>query len=596
MLVRAKAWLAHRRAPRVVALLAVLLLLPTLGAGAIMDDHTHRMAFHPTFTRPGGPRGDWDLFRFLGEDPGALSDLRDRGIWPWWTVDGSKLAFLRPIASLWHALEYRVWPEAHWLMHAGNVLAFAVTAFFAAHLYRRLLGATAAAGLAALIFAVDDAHSMVITWIANRHAILSTLFGVLALLAHDSARRDGWKPGVFLAPLALLGAMFSGESGLGALAYLFAYALFLDRAPLRSRAAAFVPHVGAVLVWFAAYKLGGYGAAGGAFYIDPLRQMGAFVSAVATRLPVLLAGQMAAPPADVWMLWPPGETRSLVSICVVVLLVVGGGIFAALRRDRNAGFFALGMTLSLLPACAVWPSDRVLLFAGIGGSGLVASMLSASRTHLGRGARVFVGAVAAILVLFHLVLAPVLLPLRAWSTGSMLHDFSERAITSIPKGDAVKGRTLVVVSAPDSVIVSMTLAAQINQNMPLPAELRVLATAVRGTLKVTRVDERTLSVTLSEGFFHEPTASVFRDPSSAPLGVGDRVAVEGMVAEVATLTEDGKLPSRIDFRFDRSLDDPSMVWVFWEKTRFVTFVVPKVGEPRALPVASYQVAIGGDGG
>ncbi|MDC3986999.1 hypothetical protein [Polyangium jinanense] len=593
MLARVKGWLTGRRAPLLVALLAIVLLLPTLGAGAIMDDHAHRMAYHSTFTRPGGPRGDWDLFRFLDDDPAALRYLRDNGLWPWWTVDGSKLAFLRPLASLWHALDYRVWPNAHWFMHAESVLVFAATAFFAAHLYRRLLGATVAAGLAALIFAVDDAHSMVITWIANRHAILSTLFGVIALVAHDRARRDGWKPGVFLAPLALLGAMFSGESGIGALAYLFAYAIFLDRAPLRARVAALLPHAGAALVWFVAYKLGGYGAAGGAFYIDPLRQTGEFIRAVGARLPVLLAGQMAAPPADVWMLWPPNETRSLVSICLLVLLVVGGGIFAVLRRDRNAAFFALGMVLSLLPTCAVWPGDRLLLFAGIGGSGLVASMLTASREHLGRAARVYAGAVAAVLVLFHLVLAPLLLPLRAWSTGSMLHGFTERAIASMPRMDGAEGRTLVVVSAPDSVLVNTVMAAWINENAPLPSELRVLSTSVGGTLKVGRVDDRTLSVTLSDGFFRDPTATVFRDTEKAPLRVGDRVPVGAMAAEIVSVTEDGKLPSRIDFHFDRSLDDPSMVWAVWEKTRFVPFVVPKVGETNELLVVSYQTAIGG---
>jgi len=593
MLARAKVWLADRRAPLVIALLAVVLLLPTLGAGLIMDDHTHRMSLHPTFTRPGGPWGDWDLFRFLGDEPAALDDLRDRGIWPWWTVDGSKLAFLRPLASLWHALDYRVWPEAHALMHAESVLAFAATAFFAGLLYRRLLGATATAGLAALIFAVDDAHAMVITWIANRHAILSTLFGVLAILAHDRARRDGWKPGVFLGPLALAGAMFSGESGLGALAYLFAHALFLDRAPLRSRALAFAPHVAAVLVWFAAYKLGDYGVAGGAFYIDPLGQAGAFSRAVALRLPVLLAGQIAAPPADVGMLWPQDQLGSLTVVCLVVLLVVGGALFAALRRDRNAAFFALGMTLSLVPACAVIPGDRVLLFAGIGGSGLVASMLSASREHLGRPARFYVGAVGALFVLLHLVIAPLLLPLRTWSTGAMLHGYTERAIASLPRGDAVKGRTLVVVSAPDSIIANIGVADQINNDLPMPERFRVLATVGRGTLKVGRVDERTLSVTLSEGFFHEATALVFRDPVKAPLGVGSKVVVGEMTAEVVSVTEDGKLPARIHFHFDKNLDDPSMVWVTWEKTRFVAFTVPRVGEERDMLVVSYQEALGG---
>ncbi|MDC3954768.1 hypothetical protein KEG38_49140 [Polyangium jinanense] len=453
-----------------------------------------------------------------------MKSLRDQGLWPWWTVDGFKLALFRPLDSLWHALDYRVWPNAHWFMHAESILVFAATAFFAALLYRRLLGATVAAGIAALIFAVDDAHSTDIGWVANRHAVLSTLFGVLALVAHDRARRDGWKPGVFLAPLALLGAVFSGESGLSALAYLFAYALFLDRAPLRSRAVALLPHVGVALVWFAAYKLGRYGAAGGAFYIDPLRQTGAFIRAVGVRLPVLLAGQMAAPRADVWILWPPNETRSLVSICLLVLLVVGGGIFAVLRRDRNAAFFALGMVLSLLPACAVWPSDRLLLFAGI---------------------------------------------------------------------DGAEGRTLVVVSAPDSMIVNTVMAAWVNETAPLPSALRVLSTAVGGTLKVGRADDRTLSVTLSDGFFRDPMATVFRDMQKAPLRMGDRVPVGAMVAEIVSVTEDGKLPSRVDFHFDRSLDDPSIVWVVWEKTRFVPFVAPKVGETRDLVVVSYQTAVGG---
>ncbi|MDC3954767.1 hypothetical protein KEG38_49145 [Polyangium jinanense] len=55
MLTRVKGWLTDRRVPLLVALLAILLLLPTLGAGAFMDDHVHRMAYHPTFTQPGGP-------------------------------------------------------------------------------------------------------------------------------------------------------------------------------------------------------------------------------------------------------------------------------------------------------------------------------------------------------------------------------------------------------------------------------------------------------------------------------------------------------------------------------------------------------------
>lgn len=592
MLTRAKRWLAHERAPLIIAILAAVLVLPTLLTGPMMDDHAHRLSFYSTFLKPGGPRGDWDLFRFADADPDTLKRLMDRGLWPWWTVAGQKLAFMRPISSLWHALDYRVFPDAHALMHFESVLAYGAAVLLAGLFYRRLLGATAAAGLAALLFAVDDAHSMVITWIANRHAIISTAFGIAALLAHDRARRDLWKPGAILAPLALAGSMFAGESGISTLAYLFAYVVFLDPAPLRSRVLSLAPSAAVSLIWLIFYELGNYGAAGGAFYIDPLGQPGEFLSAIVTRMPVLLAAQMATPPADVWMALPPEKTGGFVWVCLLVVLVVGGSLFAALRRDRNAGFFALGMILCLLPACATWPSDRLLLFSGLGGFGLVASFLSASREALGRPARLLVGGVSALFVLLHIVVAPLVLPLRAFGTGSMLNDYSERAIGSLPPGDVMAGRTLVVVSAPDSVIVNMAMAGRINRGSAYPETMRVLATATQGALEVTRVDERTIGVTLSTGYWQEPTAKVFRDPKRAPLRAGDRVSLAGFTVEVMSVTEDG-FPRRIDFHFDKPLEDPSMLFIYWNERKFEPLTLPAKGESKELPVVPYSKAVQG---
>jgi hypothetical protein len=287
---------------------------------------------------PGGPRGTWDLFRFLDNDPAALKYVVDRGMWPWWSVPGFRLAFFRPIASLWHTLDYHAWPNAPWIMHAESIFVFATAAFFASVLYRRLLGATVCAGLAGLMFAMDDAHSMVVAWIANRHSIISTACGIAALVAYDKARKDDWKPGTFLGPLALILALLAGENGVSTLPYLFAYALFLDPAPWRKRIVSLIPYGAIAMIWAIGYKLGGYGAAGGAFYIDPVRQVGDYIQAVAVRLPVLLAGQLAAPPADVWMSLPPEKTGGLVMVCLVVLAVVTTALVVVLRRSRTAAF------------------------------------------------------------------------------------------------------------------------------------------------------------------------------------------------------------------------------------------------------------------
>ncbi len=593
MITRLKALLAHRRMPIIAAILAIVLLLPALGSGLIMDDHVHKMTFVAPADRPGGPRGDWDLFRFLDDDPAALKFVVDRGMFPWWTVPGFRLAFLRPLASLWHAIDYRVWPDAHAFMHAESILVFALGAFFAGLFYRRILGATVFAGLAALMFAVDDAHSMVITWIANRHAILSLLFGIVALWAHDRARRDDWKPGTWLGPVGFALSMLAGESGASTSAYLFAYALFIDRAPLRARAFSLAPYVTIGAVWTILYKLGGYGAAGGTFYIDPLGQLQLFIPAILHRLPVLLAGQLAAPPSDVWMMMPPDKTNPLTFVSTGVLLILAAGLAVPLFRNRTAWFFAVGMVGSLVPACATLPGDRNLLFAGLGGFGLVASLFAAKFEQLDRGERVYAKLVAGIFVLFHLVLAPLLLPIRSNAVGSMLHGFTERAIHSFPDESTIKGRTVVVVSAPDAVITNTVIAAYFNEKRLPPEAMRILTTATQGALLVGRPDAQTLSVTMSAGHLHEQTSVLFRDPDRAPLRVGDRFTLPGMVAEIKSLTHNGKLPLRIDFHFDKPLEDASFVWIYWHETRYAPLVLPTVGEEKPLPVVPYGKAIEG---
>jgi hypothetical protein len=92
---------------------------------------------------------------------------------------------------------------------------------------------------------------------------------------------------------------------------------------------------------------------------------------------------------------------------------------------------------------------------------------------------------------------------------------------------------------------------------------------------------------------HEPTATVFRDLKRFPFRVGDRVSAKGMVAEVVSLTADGQLPERIDFHFDKPIDDPSYVWIFWDKRQYAPLDIPKVGEERILPVVPYGEVLGG---
>ncbi len=80
-------------------------------------------------------------------------------------------------------------------MHLHSLLWLGALVVAAALLYRRILGPTWVAGLAALLYAVDDAHAAPAAYIANRNALIATCFGVLCLLCFARSRQEGWRPG-----------------------------------------------------------------------------------------------------------------------------------------------------------------------------------------------------------------------------------------------------------------------------------------------------------------------------------------------------------------------------------------------------------------
>lgn len=157
--------LAHRRLPWVLAAFGIVLTLPSLFIGWAMDDHVLRYAsaggegISSELYKPTG------LFGFLG-DPEVVRSLKERGSLPWWTADGFLLAFWRPLSSLTHWIDFRLWPENPLLMHLQSVLFYGLLVFVVTHLYRQTLTPVWVAGLAALLFAVDDAHGQAVAWIS----------------------------------------------------------------------------------------------------------------------------------------------------------------------------------------------------------------------------------------------------------------------------------------------------------------------------------------------------------------------------------------------------------------------------------------------
>lgn len=587
--------------PLAAALLSVLLTLPALWSGLLFDDYPMRLML---LQHPDSVVAPEEAFSAISGDPETTHEFMNLGFLPWWTADDLRLAFLRPITIATHRLDYAVWPDSPALMHLHSLLWLGALVGLAAILYRRLMGPAWIAGLAAILYAIDDAPAYPATWLANRNALVATVFGLAALIFHDRWRSERWKPGMWLAPAALGLALFSAEFGLATAAYLLAYALFLEghdgdgaetaqvesamgaaAAGWKQRLASLVPYAPVLATWMLVYRLGGYGTEASGFYIDPLRQTTQFLWALAERAPILLLGQWALPYADEYSALAGADALMLWLRAVGLVVLLAIVLAPLLRRSPSARFWATGMLLSLVPVCATAPSNRLLLFIGLGAMGLLAQFLGgladgAEWRPRSRPRRWITVGMAGLLVLVNVAAAPLLHPLVPLAL-PLIDAPVRAAMLSIPDDPGLADQTLVILNAADHLVFVTDLwPMRLLANLPMAARVRPLVTQPVA-LDITRTDARTLTIAFEGGLYRSILGWLFRG-HDRPMRAGQVVELDGMSVEVTGITPDG-VPTEAVFRFDRALEDPSLRWVRWSDGVFVPFVPPAVGETLTLP-------------
>ncbi len=579
-------WLASRRLPIVVTVLAMVLALPSLRVGRQVDDLLHQLKMVGSSRYPDIPAPSFDLFMFLDGDPERTMRLVDAGDAPWWTVPELKAAFWRPVTVLTHWLDYRLWPDSPVLMHAHSILWFGAGVFVVALFYRRMMGGTWVAGLAALLFAIDDAHGMPVGFIANRNTLIAVVFGILALLSHDRWRRDGWRYGALSGPVFLALSLLAKEAGVAIAAYLFAYAVFLDRAPWRRSLFALWPYAVVVVLWRVVWSYLGYGLWGLGPYVDPLAEPLRYLSAFVLRAPILLLGQWALPPSDITLLLDSNGRWVLWVIAVVFLAVLTAIMVPLFRQDRLARFWAMGMLLSIFPPCTTFISDRTLFFVGLGATGLLARFFGlvygqvADRpVHVAWRipAKVLVG----LFVFAHGIVAPIVFSLRA-SAPVGPKRFLDQCLVSAPLDDSVEQQDVVIVNPPVVMYAMyMSIIRELN-GLPIPRRTRILAPGFTG-VTFHRPDERTLVVRPHGGFLEWEADQLMRG-LHLPLELGEHIKLTGLTIEITALTADRR-PAEAAFTFDVPLENPSLRWLQWKDGQFVPFVPPAVGATIELPPA-----------
>jgi hypothetical protein len=574
----------HRLAPLVFGLLALLLTLPALGVGLIGDDYFHRMILL------GIPDGGFEspplryLFSFVPE--GRQQYMMDRGYLPWWCDPGIRIAFSRPLTALTHLADYALWPDRFGLQHLHSLAWLLAGVALVAILYRKVHGATLTAAVAAAFFAVEDAHALPAGWLANRNGLICLVAGTGVILLHLAwCRRPS--PGRLLLALAALGvALGCGEAAIGCLAYVAAWQLTERQGSWPRRLAPLVPYGLVVVAWRAIYVYAGFGTGGSSLYVDPGGQPSRFLLALGERWPILVLGQWLQLPIDLWLILPRAAQLTLAVVAAAVTAGVAALLWQLLRNERRARFWLLGMGLAMIPVCAAFPMDRLLVFAGIGAFGAIAMLLESVGVWPwgpASGAR-WRRSAAWLLLVVHGPIAASLLVVRTMALPLWGSTFSVGA-EAAPADPEVAEQTFVFVNGNDFPVVYARLIRLVEGEAPAPRRVVQLA-AMTTVNTVEREDERTLVITSRGGFLLLDVDRLLASPERR-FDVGERIERPDYFAEIRSLTSDGR-PSVVAFRFREPLEDRSLRWLYWKDAELIEFPLPGVGE-RAVVEASFAV-------
>jgi hypothetical protein len=179
----------------------------------------------------------------------------------------------------------------------------------------------------------------------------------------------------------------------------------------------------------------------------------------------------------------------------------------------------------------------------------------------------------------HLILAPLLLPVRAAQMRLVARTI-EFATETLDRAQDLEHRTVVVVNPPIDPFVSYIQAERALRNLPRPLHLYWLASAI-APIRVTRLGPRTLAVEREGGLMTAPVERLYRS-SSVDLSTGSEVRLSEMRAEIASTTADGR-PLEVRFHFAHDLESRRYLFLAWNEGRLLHFELPVENQTVHFP-------------
>ncbi len=574
-------WLEWPRALKLALSLALLLGIPGLFIGFYSDDWSHLGFLRGQW--PEGP-GVFDLYNFVPHDPARTARQIQEGMLPWWTSPDLQVRFLRPLSSAAFVLDYKLFGDNPLGYHVHALLWGVALVGGAAAVFRRVLPPSIA-GLALLLFAVDDVHSQPAAWIAGRQALIAAAPALFGLAAYTAHRLDRFRHGVWLAPLLFAVGLAGAETAIGVLAYVAAFELWgplAAKTPWSSRMRHLLP-VGLVFVaYLVVYKLLGCGAAHNGAYVDPLGDPMAFGEAALTRLPLLIGAYFLAAPSELAAAFPLTPLLAQGALAMAMIALIYRAIRDHVTPEEKGALRWLvpGALLALLTALGGFPGNRLLIAPSVGGAALLAVLLRHGFLKLastGIGLALRRGAVG-LLVVVHFVLAPL-----GWLSGALFlrHVAAETKRLGLDMDlSAPTPPEVFVLSASDPMAALYAPMARAIL-APHDAAHYFVVSLAKGQHVITRLGPSSLRVELRDGTLTQTAfETVFRAPSEG-FHEGQTIAMGEGLVRVAKVEEGA--PKAVDVELRRNLDDPSIVLLVYREGAFVRLKPGDLSAPLVVP-------------
>jgi hypothetical protein len=613
-----KRFLEHRHLPAILAIGAILVMLPALKTGFGTDDLLQRVVelkpsqLPPRMHETGMLAPDsgsfstvlCDLFPdFSNRDPRCLALAKSYGILPWWTADNFKVRLWRPVTAFTHWLDYRLFPDSPVLMHAHNIAWFAAIVFLITIVYRKLMGIGWAAGLAALLFLLDSNTYFPVMFVANRGFMLSLFFGLLCLYEHHQWRSTKSQSALLRSALFLALSLFADEGGASTFAFILAYALVLEPGSFRNRALTILPSILIIVLWRTIYTLSGFGMFHLGIYIDPANEPLQFAREVIPRAMVLLGGQLNGVAPEVLLAVNPLLQPKVIAFYCVPVIAALVVFLPWVRRDKTAAFWFAVMVLAVIPAATVMPMSKNLGFVAVGAYGLIASFVAGLITRPSRlpewlTYRILAWIACVLLILIYVPGAIAGRVVVVKETAHVLDAMNH--LGDVGDWPNIENENVIVVNPPAVLALAYAPFYKAYHHQPLPKTLRALVPGLT-SFDVERTDDKTLVIQSKapDIFFCDdvgPIRGAYACRAFNLLGgkprckKGDRYDLDGLTVEVLEV-DASDLPSCVAFRFNISLDSPDFHWLRFDLRMALASSQPY--QPFKIPAIGQSVTLSG---